>query len=396
MPETSGTLRLKVTLHLIFFLSGLATVLIGQVLPILARQFSLSDLQLSYFFPAQLSGSLIGTLAADRFARRDEQLLAAIFGGFAMVLGLLTMSSNSLSFCLLGFFVNGLGIGLTLPAINMTVVALNPQRTGAALSILNFCWGVGAIISKPFVDVFSKLNSLGPTTLVLAAPLLIASLLLILTRRAEHRAKNKPANIADDVDIPLWSTPLAWLIALFNFIHVGFESGIGGWMTTYAERVEGGASVGLISPILLYFLFFVIGRGVAPLLFRRLDETKMLFLGLAIILVGVVTLLVATTVVGLSAGAILCGFGTSWIFPTNVSRFSLTFGPNAIRRATPLFLCGTLGAATVTWLIGLVSEQTGDLRSGMLILAIGVVMLLVLQTGLSVWSRQKVQTERRS
>lgn len=394
MPDERATTRLKIILHLIFFLSGLATVLIGQVLPLLARQFSLSDLQLSYFFPAQFSGSLIGTLATDRFARRDEQLVAAIIGGFAMVLGLLTMSAGSLPICLVGFFVNGLGIGLTLPAINMTIVELNPQRTGAALSILNFCWGVGAIVSKPFVDTFSSVNSTGLTTIVLAAPIFVSSLLLVFTRRGELKTENNPAENLDDSDIRIWATPLAWLIALFNFIHVGFESGIGGWLTTYTERVEGGSSLGLISPTLLYFLFFVIGRGVAPLLFRRLDETKMLFLGLAIILVGVVTVLTAKTALVLSVGTIVCGFGTSWIFPANVSRFSRTFGPTAIRRATPLFLSGTLGAAAVTWLIGFVSERSGNLRSGMFVLAVSILLLFILQIALSLWPRREIPTER--
>lgn len=393
MPETSGTLRLKLILHLMFFLSGLATVLIGQVLPVLARQFSLTDLQLSYFFPAQLTGSLIGTLATDRFARRGEQLGAAIFGGAAMVVGLLTISAGSLPLCLAGFFVNGLGIGLTLPAINMTVVELNPQNTGPALSKLNFCWGVGAIISKPFVDAFSTSNSLERASVLIAAPLFVASLLLLFTRQGARDVKGRAAEDSDDADVPVWTTPLAWLIALFNFIHVGFESGIGGWMTTYTERIEGGSSVGLISPTLLYFSFFVIGRGVAPMLFRRLDETKMLFLGLSIILVGVVTVLLAATAVGLSAGAIVCGFGTSWIFPTNISRFSLAFGPTAIRRATPLFLFGTLGAVAVTWLIGYVSERSGNLRNGMVLLAVSVLLLLVLQTGLSLWPRREVPTE---
>ena len=41
----------------------------------------------------------------------------------------------------------------------------------------------------------------------------------------------------------------------------------------------------------------------------------------------------------LTIGASLCGIGTSSVFPTNVARFSKTFGSDAMRRATPLF-CG--------------------------------------------------------
>ena len=57
-------------------------------------------------------------------------------------------------------------------------------------------------------------------------------------------------------------------------------------------------------------------------------------------------------------------------------------GPTATRNATPLFICGTLGSATVTWLIGFLSNKMSDLRSGMYVLAVSVVILLVLQVGL--------------
>lgn len=387
MPEQRANIRLKLILHAIFFLSGLATVLIGQALPTLARQFSLNDLQVSYFFPAQFAGSMLGTLFSARFARRGDQLMATVAGGFAMTLGLLLMSIDVLQFCLLGFFVNGIGIGLTLPSINMTIVELEAHRSGAALSILNFCWGVGAILSKPFVDALSAPNSVGMMTVVLAVALFLPTLVLLAIRRARPPHESPHAGVESGPAI--WSMPLAWMIALFNFIHVGFESGIGGWLTTYTERVDGGPSVGWLSPTLLYFLFFVVGRGVAPLLFKRLNETRMLFLGLGFVFAGVATVLFAKDVSLLSVGAVLSGFGTSWIFPANISRFSHAFGQAAIRNAMPLFIFGTLGATFVTWLIGYASEQTGSLRSGMFVLAGSVILLIALQTALTVWQRQR-------
>ena len=134
--------------------------------------------------------------------------------------------------------------------------------------------------------------------------------------------------------MPIWRMPIAWAIALFNFIHVGFESGMGGWLTTYTGRLEGQPMVHWISPTLLYFSFFVIGRGVAPVLFRYLNENKMLFLGLGIALTGMIFTLSAHSVIALSVGSTVAGFGTSWIFPTNVSRFSRRLGRRqpAVRR----------------------------------------------------------------
>ena len=383
MPQARRVRLLKILLHIIFFLSGIATVLIGQILPILAKHFTLNDLQVSFFFPSQFAGSLFGTFFTSRLARRNNFMAAAMLGGVSMACGALLMNIDSFAFCLVGFFMTGMGVGLSLPSINMMILEIDPERSGPALSILNFCWGVGAILSKPFVDIFSSADGIGLTTVVLAVPLLVFSLLLRLAAGPPKSAPAKDLESGAVEIVPVWRMPIAWAIAFFNFVHVGFESGMGGWLTTYTGRVEGEALFQWLSPTLLYFAFFVIGRGVAPILFRYLNENKMLFLGLTIMFVGMALTLSAHTVIALSLGSMITGFGTSWIFPTNVSRFSKTFGPSAIRRATPLFMCGTLGAASVTWLIGFLSNQTGDLRYGMFVLGISVVVLLVLQAGLA-------------
>ena len=379
MAQLTANRFLRIFVHFLFFLSGIVTVLIGQILPIMARHFSLDDLQVSYFFPAQFAGSLAGTYITSRFARQSNFLSATILGGCLMAGGILLMNIDVFSVCLVGFLINGVGIGMTLPSINMLVLEMNRDRSASALSILNFCWGLGAIACKPFVDLWSSADSIGLTTFILAAPLLLFTFLLFLTA-GESKPKMAKASTDDEtVATAIWTMPVAWMIALFNFIHVGFESGIGGWLTTYAGRLDGQPLANWVSPTLLYFLFFVIGRGFAPALFRFLNENKMLMIGLTIVLVGMIFTLSAGTVTVLSLGASIAGFGTSWIFPTNVARFSKTFGETAARRATPLFICGTLGAASSTWLIGFISNKTGSLHSGMFILILCILLLIFLQ-----------------
>lgn len=361
--------------------------MIGQVLPILAAKFELNDLQSGYFFPAQFSGSIVGTLTASLFGKRNNFVLAAVLGCAAMAVGVTAMSLSSFTGCLGGFFVNGLGIGLTLPSVNMLILEMNPLRSASALSIVNFCWGIGAIVCKPFVDATSTRTSIFLTSLLLAIPLLIgASLIRFFPRESHVPLPGAELPTPEIKPAAIWTTGLAWTIALFNFVHVGFESGMGGWMTTYTDRLNGSPVVLLFSPTSLYFLFFVIGRGVAPLFFKYLSENQVLFLDLILILAGMSIVLTAPDVFWLGIGAAVSGFGTSSVFPTNLSRFTHTFGPTATRRATPLFICGTLGATAVTWLIGFVSNQAGSLNSAMFALLACVVLLLVLQVVLALRS----------
>jgi fucose permease len=145
----------------------------------------------------------------------------------------------------------------------------------------------------------------------------------------------------------------------------------------------------MFPPILLFFVFFVVGRGIAPIFSRFLSENRMLMLNLLIILGGMIVLLLAKDIFTLSIGASIAGFGTSSIFPTNVSRFTKTFGATASRRATPLFVFGTLGAAFTTQMIGFLSNKFNDLNIGMFTLLGSVLILIILQIGLSLRSNKR-------
>ncbi len=383
---------LNVLLHVVFFASGIATVLIGQVLPILSARFALNDLQAGYFFPAQFAGSIIGTLATNWFGRRNNFVLATILGSALMAAGVTGMSLTSYEGCLAGFFVNGLGIGLTLPSINMLILEMNPLRSASALSILNFCWGLGAIFCKPFVDLTSTRTSIFITAFLLAMPLLIGAALIGFLPREDHKhLLDAPTQTEDLKPTVIWATGLAWTIAIFNFVHVGFESGMGGWLTTYSDRLNGEPVVGLFSPTFLFFLFFVIGRGVAPIFFRYMSEDRVLFLDLVLMLAGMLVILFAGNVFWLGIGAAVSGFGSSSVFPTNLARFTRIFGPTATRRATPLFILGTLGATSVTWLIGFVSNNAESLRAGMFALLVCVILLVLLQLVLALRSTGSVR-----
>ena len=127
-PNPKTVSNLQILLHLGFFISGITTILIGQILPILANRFSLNDLQVSYFFPAQFAGSITGGFLFSWFGKRNQLLSSSLIGCFLMGIGILTLNVSSFELCLLGFYCNGVGVGMTLPSINMLTLELNPQH----------------------------------------------------------------------------------------------------------------------------------------------------------------------------------------------------------------------------------------------------------------------------
>jgi MFS transporter, FHS family, glucose/mannose:H+ symporter len=381
--------NLKYLLYFGFLLSGISTVLIGPILPFIRQKFQLNDLQLSLFFPMQFAGSIFGTFATNFLSKRYGFMPATVIGCISMSCGVFLMSFDSFYLCLGGFFLNGFGVGLTLPSINMTILELNPLTVSSSLSILNFFWGVGAIISSPFINYFrTEQNIFLPMTIISALLFIVALLIIFSSKIQLKEAVEKDDSV--DFSSPIWSNPIAWMIALFNFIHVGFETAMGGWLATYTQRIDANTLILWLPPITLYFLFFVIGRGVAPVFFRFFNDNQVLLFNLIVIFIGAIISFTTADGIILSVGAAIAGFGTSSVFPTNVSRFTKIFGQSASRRATPLFICGTLGAAFTTWIIGFTSNYFNNLRSGLSILFASCLVLIALQIILSVKTKKVI------
>ncbi len=372
----SAEKRLLISLHAGFLLIGIITVLLGQVLPILSERLSLNDLNAGYLFIAQFAGSLTGTLFYNR-AIKKFGFLKMLFGGFCLLaFGCSGLNINSLFWLPAAIYVYGVGIGLTIPAINLLVIEINKEKSSSALNTLNFFWGVGAILCKPFVDYFkSPDNILIPTILLCLSFLLIGAGI----RFSNYQENFLKKEIFSGAAKPIWITTTAWLVAIFSFIHIGIESSVGGWITTFESRMTQNSEGGWLSAAFIFFFFMVFGRGIAPLFFKPFTENAVLLCSVMTMTVGTILILSAENPSFLMFGAGILGFGTSTVYPTNLSRFTKTFGHQAIHNATPLFVFGSLGGAFITWLVGFTSTAFDNLRAGFLVVLISCLLLIILQ-----------------
>lgn len=368
--------RLLIFLHAGFLLIGIITVILGQILPILAERLSLSDLDAGYLFTAQFAGSLTGTLFYNRLVKKFG-FLKMLFGGFCLLAsGCAGLNIDTWFGCLAAIYIYGAGIGLTIPAINLLVIEIAGDKSSSALNTINFFWGIGAILCKPFVDFFKSPESiLLPTILLSSSFLLIGSAIKLSNYRENFDEKE----IFSGATKPIWTTTTAWLIAIFSFIHIGIESSVGGWLTTFESRLPQDSPNEWLSAAFIFFFFMVLGRGIAFLFFKFLTENAVLLGSLIIMTAGIILILRAESFLFLNIGAAILGFGTSTLYPTNLSRFTKIFGLQAIHNATPLFVFGSLGGAFITWLVGFTSTAFDSLRSGFFVILICCILLIGLQ-----------------
>jgi fucose permease len=368
--------RLLILLHAGFLLIGIVTVLLGQILPVLSKRLSLNDREAGYLFVAQFAGSLAGTFFYNRIIKKFGYL-RLLAGGFClMACGCAWLNFDSWNLSLAAIFLYGVGIGLTIPAVNLLTVELNREKSSSALNTINFFWGFGAILCKPFVDFVGSPGNILLPTILLCFLFLLAGAAFAVSRFKENF--NRDENFSS-VAKPIWTTRTAWLIAIFNFVHIGIESSIGGWITTYESRLAQPAANNWLSAAVVFFSFLVFGRAVAPLFFRFLRDNTVLFCSLIVMTTGIILILWTESFPFLMTGAATLGFGTSAVFPTNMSRFTKIFGAQATENAAPLFIFGGLGGAFTTWLIGFTSTAFDSLRTGFLIVLISCVLLIVIQ-----------------
>jgi len=373
MPDNHRSLKYYTVLG--FFVIGVITVLLGQVLPILRVRLQLNDAQSGLLLSAQFSGALLGTLVVGRVIRRFGFASAGLAGLVLIMIGLPALNLEAFVGCWIGVFVYGLGIGLVIPAFNLLTIEATPlEMQSSAVNLLNFSWGVGAICSQPFVAAVSRGTSVATVTAILLLTLFVISIgFFSVIRKLDRDTIDAPEYDSAD---RIWRSRDAWLFLAFGFFVIGVESGLHGWLTTYSDSLRGEHGP-QINATVVFFAFYVLGRGLASFVARGISESKLISICSMTLLLGVFLIVISESLV--LVGSAIAGLGCSAIFPTNMVRFSKIFGAGATRQATPVFIAGTAGAAAITWLVGFVSFRLGELRWGIAVLLCGAVMIAILQ-----------------
>jgi len=151
---------------------------------------------------------------------------------------------------------------------------------------------------------------------------------------------------------------------------------MGGWIAVYARRLDsGGHAFWAVTPS-FFWGAMLLGRLLAPLVLRRLRETRLATAGAAIAALAVLMLLAAKTMALVALAASLAGFGLASIYPINVSLFSRWFGDLDTRVSGTVFAVGSLGGGILPWLVGVLSTRYESLRVGFIVPWLGALAMM--------------------
>ena len=369
-----------------FLLVGVVNTLLGPILPMLAARWRLHDAEAGTLFIAQFTGAMIGSALLSPMIERWGTLRLVASGYAAMAAAVLCLGVNSWGIGLLSVFSTGFALGLITPATTLLVAEINSERRAAALNILGVAWALGAVAGPSLIAFFARDGRLLRPLVGLAA--LLSGIALLIARRSLTDSSSGPNQTKPNQKDPArfersalraWASPYALLTGGLIFIYVGTETATGGWIASYARRLDASASgFGTMTPS-FFWGGLLIGRAAAPAVLRRVSEAALVLISLFVAGTGLVVILVGSSLMTVSSGAGLAGLGLAAVFPTTLAIFTRHFGRQASQLTGFFFVLGGIGGALIPWLVGFTSAWFGDLRIGLLIPSFGVVSMIVLQ-----------------
>lgn len=352
-------------LYLAFALTGILTALPGPLLPILTGQWKLTDAQAGSIIAAQFLGNLGGCLFANRNLR-----LSLLLGMALIALGTGTFVLAGWPAVKLCFLCYGAGLGLSIPAINLTVAALLPDRRAVTLNLLNSVWGLGAISSSGLLLLAQHVASAKQLLLCLAfgGAALFAAFL-----------GSPKADTASSASLEDTSTATARVLAFFGlafFLYVGVETCIASWIGAYALRMFPSLRLIGFSLLTSFWTALALGRAASAYLLKFVPARAVYFFSLALALAAFAGILWGRSPGALAAGTIVCGLALAPVFPLLLSFAArpLLSHPNS----GWVFACAPLGGALLPWSIGKISTAYSALHAGMLVPAAAMACLFLM------------------
>ncbi len=351
-----------------FIICGMATVLLGPVLPVLSARWSLTDVQAGSLFAVQFTASTFGAVLASYFSR------ACLVLGYASVAaGLAALVLADYHKALFAFALLGAGLGSATTATNLLFATVRPDMRGVMLTRVNLFWSIGAVSCPPFIAASVDAGTvrmllLGLSLGALCVFVAVVALLTRPGRRTLERSESHPAGRL--------RPPVFVLFSVLLFLYVGGETSVSGWIATYANRFVGlsaGTSGLLVS---VFWISIVFGRALTPLLVKRATEFGVLASGVIAALCGMASLLFPQTPLLTLAAVAVAGMGCAPVFPLAVARLLTRIGWS--RHLGWIFaICGA-GAAVLPWATGLYSAHIGSLKTAFLLPLAAMVGVLVL------------------
>jgi MFS transporter, FHS family, glucose/mannose:H+ symporter len=344
-------------MHFGLMLAGLGTALLGPILPVLARQWGMLDSQSGLLMMAKFCGAFLGGVTVSGKLRRCllvGMVAGAVgFGGFAV--------APSMSVGCVALFVGGFGLGQIITSVNILAGRRFTAHRGSALSMLNFSFSLGAMLSALLAAWLLPRFALRGLLECFAGAFLLGGISLMLQMRGEGLAAENfdKATLKAEPHTGLSGRMYLYFAALL-VLYGGLETCLSGWLTTFALRYGDKTLAVSEYTTLLLWMSLTVGRVGASAVMLRVGEKTVQRWGLVLAALFTAGLEMAHSAVTIAGFAVLLGLSLAPFFPATWALL-MAEQPTARQAGIVLAVSG-LGAAALPWMMGVVSTRAESLQ----------------------------------
>jgi MFS transporter, FHS family, glucose/mannose:H+ symporter len=371
---SSSARALTYVAYISFIPIGIATVLLGPMLPTLSARWSLNYAQAGALFTAQYLASTCAVALSGVLVSRWGFRFAITFGLSLMAVGLAFLLSGPKILGVLCIAAYGGGLGLAVPAANLLVAAVNPDRRSATLNLLNFFWSTGAV-ACPFLVAAAAKSQRIPLFLLLVSVFSLVVVIGIALMRGTFVEPMAPTDKTPLVPMIRSQLRSFLFLAVLFFLYVGVENGFGQWMASYVKSLGAMTLALALATPSIFYSSLMVGRWLAPGLLRFIDDVKLAQVGLLLACAGMAGLIFSHELRGVAASAAAAGLGLSSVYPITISLLSREFGSPRI--GSVMFVLSNIGGGLLPWIVGISSTRFGTLKAGLFVPLVGCVLMYV-------------------
>lgn len=305
-------------IYLIFISLGLPDSLLGSGWPTMQLTFGVPSSYAGYVSMTIAFMTIISSLISPKLISRIATKWIVIVSILLTIFGLCGFSISTAYWMLFAFAVPyGLGAGAIDAAMNHYVAS---HYSGSVMNFLHCFYGVGAVISPNIMAAALKHARWNEgyrwTAYVQIGILLVCILSLPLWKQNEEKDAEEAAEQSSSIREAL-RVPGVVLTLISFYAYCAGEATCFLWTSSYFAGTKTGMSDDLIASFgSLIFGGLMLGRLIAGFISNRLGDRKMIRLGAAVELIGILIVFLPTPGYWITAaGFLIIGTGMGPIYP---------------------------------------------------------------------------------
>lgn len=355
---------LLITIYIAFISLGLPDSLLGSAWPAISTDINVAISAAGIVSMIVAGGTIVSSFFSSKIIRRFGTGRVTTVSVAMTALALLgnSMAPGLIWFCLFAVPL-GLGAGAVDAALN-NFVALHFKARH--MSWLHCFWGIGAT-AGPIIMALFLANKGGWRNgyLLISVVQVCLVVLLFFSLPVWKKVEGKQADSEESEKrtlgiATLLKVKIAKPALLSLFCYCGIEATTGLWGSSFLVAYKGVTAETAAGWISLFYFGITLGRFISGFVTIKLSNVSMIRLGIALCVIGIVTLQLPLPAFFNLFGFILIGLGCAPIYPSMLHETPNRFGSDLSQTAMGIQMaCAYTGATFMPPLLGLIATKAG-------------------------------------